>query len=76
MKDYYMNAGFGGFPWRPSSAIGQALSGRKYAGMSYEQMSRAAIALLEQGAKTGNWFPIVDDLNWLKREMQAKVKNE
>lgn len=48
----------------------------KYAGMSYEQMSRAAMALLEQGVKTGSWFHLMNDLNWLKKEMQMRVKNE
>lgn len=46
----------------------------KYAGMSYEQMSRAAMELFQQGAKAGSWFHLMNDLNWLKREMQAMAK--
>ena len=42
----------------------------KYAGMSYEQMSRVAMDLIQEAARTGKWHHIMNDLNWLKKEMR------
>ncbi len=46
----------------------------EYAGMSYEQASRAAAVLIEKTARTGNWWPVVERLAALRQIMRRETR--
>lgn len=43
----------------------------EYAGMSYEQASKAGLALVKKAAESGNWFAIIERLTALRTIMKG-----
>jgi hypothetical protein len=62
------------FSWALCDAGGMEQLERKYAGMSREQMSRAASALIAKNAHC--WTKIVDELVYLRDAMKMQAEAE